>query len=195
MLTGKIMHRLSSMSLWHSLGYDVTVTVDGNANSVLQLTCHIKPAIDLQGAPDTSIILLEQIHLEFGIYSNDVVTTDSLYQGIHHLVVSMVLHWEHRFPLVFSVFGRAFFRLNYGDTVRCTDEILRLEKSHFKRNVGDRESMLAVAITRMANYIQTHLTTIEMWKTSNSNSKIKSLKANRSRAPPTILQSVYLLQW
>lgn len=100
---------ISSASLWKSLEYTVATHLE-DGTLTIYITCdHCSIVDDFKGHNGW----FEELQVEYKFACQKSIDIMCCVRMMNHLTTLMILKLEQRYPLVFSVYGRKYFVLNY----------------------------------------------------------------------------------
>lgn len=186
-------HALESAKFWAQCKYKphLFIEEDGNCTISLHPQCEIFPPITTElssffNNSRDSICKLTKVELSIHYNTSHMfLPIESLLDALHYLLVATILNLEHIVPLVFSPFGRNFFRINYNWLVQGIKEIMEFNPL---KHTGVTQPKLSVdlhiasKLLHLQNRISTQYTTIQIVSQKSYYSRLQ--RAQKHQTPP-----------
>lgn len=184
-------HTLESAKFWSQCRYKphLFIEEDGNCTLRLQLQCEIFPPITTELASffnESRASICKLTAIELNVHyntSHTLLPIDNLLDGLQYLLVATILNLELTFPLVFSPFGRSFFRINYNWLVRGIKEIMEFNPLTKAGNTHPKSSVdlhIAAKLVHLQCRIRTQHTTIPVVSQRSYYSRLKRAQARQT---------------
>ncbi|ODV78117.1 uncharacterized protein CANTADRAFT_23221 [Suhomyces tanzawaensis NRRL Y-17324] len=169
-LLEKVGYCFARSPVWTSMGYELSLSVD---NCIcLNLGCRIfTPLLDelipATNDPGTAQVrTLQRFSISLHYYTDSQeLHLDGLLQAFEYLLRSWAVNMEYKFPLIFSYYGRQFFRLNYNCICKTIDELFdpQVDTKNPKAN-ADKYTTLIHCLLKLQRNVMTEFNILNVLK-------------------------------
>lgn len=199
-LAEAIGYDMAGSNIWRMLEMSPNLYVDDKSgySFLIRLGCNITGPLEEELADVVSqegLTSMKLLHLTMSISTNsELITLCEYIENLDYLLVSLLLNFEALFPLVFSFYGRKFFKANYNWMLRNVETLF----SDLKKE-PDRMKAFAVLLQSFMQKIKSDYNTISIWRACTDPSRLLSCQRFRKKqnlqskdiyAPSTALKSM-----
>lgn len=126
LLAESIANSFETSLFWSQLEYLVKVSLDNKFSFETSLECQIfHPIINELVELGDRVKLLDIMVVDFSFYTKgDNLELNQLIEAMEYSFISLFINLEYKYPLIFSNYGRKFFKENYSWVVRSVHEMI-----------------------------------------------------------------------